>query len=106
MHSLSFLRCAHIPHIFEPRIYLYSTRGSRPVCVHRGNVWARRCLQRCHLAHLTPVPSPQPVWVVAFPPPTRMFTFTHSFPVTPTRNHDHHQLVCIAPSDGRVKGVS
>ena len=34
------------------------------------------------------------------------FIFTTSFPVTPTRNHDHPQLVGITPTDGMVKGVS
>ena len=41
--------------------------------------------------------------VVAFLSRTRMFIFTKRFPVTPTRNHDHHQLVFITPTDGRVK---
>ena len=36
---------------------------------------------------------------------TRMFIFTIRFSVTPTCNHDHLQLVCITPADGRVKGV-
>ena len=40
--------------------------------------------------------------VVAFPPPARMFIFTKRFSVTPTRNHDHPQLGCITPTDGRV----
>ena len=44
--------------------------------------------------------------VVAFLFLTRMFIFTKRFSVTPTRNHDHHQLGCITPTDGRVKGVS
>jgi len=34
------------------------------------------------------------------------FIFTTSFPVTPTRSHNHHQLGFITPTDGRVKGVS
>ena len=44
--------------------------------------------------------------VVAFLTATGMFIFTTSFPVTPTRSHDHHQLGFITPTDGRVKGVS
>ena len=44
--------------------------------------------------------------VVAFLSRTRMFIFTTSFPVTPTRSHNHPQLGCITPTDGRVKSVS
>ena len=44
--------------------------------------------------------------VVAFQPAEGMFIFTKRFPVTPTRNHNHPQLGCITPTDGRVKGVS
>jgi hypothetical protein len=44
--------------------------------------------------------------VVAFLTATGMFIFTTSFPVTPTRNHNHPQLGYITPTDGRVKGVS
>ena len=44
--------------------------------------------------------------VVAFLTATGMFIFTTSFPVTPTRSHDHPQLGSITPTDGRVKGVS
>ena len=35
-----------------------------------------------------------------------MFIFTKRFSVTSTRNHNHPQLGCIIPTDGRVKGVS
>ena len=45
-------------------------------------------------------------WVVAFLPAPGMFIFTKRFSVTPTRNHDHPQLVGITPIDDRVKGVS
>ena len=45
-------------------------------------------------------------WVVAFLSRTRMFIFTKRFPVARTSNHDHPQLGCITPTDGRVKGVS
>ena len=45
-------------------------------------------------------------WVVAFLTATGMFIFTTSFPVTPTRSHDHPQLGSITPTDGRVKCVS
>ena len=44
--------------------------------------------------------------VVAFLSRTRMFIFTKRFSVTSTRNHNHHQLGSITPTDGRVKGVS
>ena len=44
--------------------------------------------------------------VVAFLFRTRMFIFTTSFPVTPTRSHNHPQLEFITPTDGRVKVVS
>ena len=44
--------------------------------------------------------------MVAFLTATGMFIFTTSFPVTPTRSHDHPQLGFITPIDGRVKGVS
>ena len=44
--------------------------------------------------------------VVAFLPAPGMFIFTKRFSVTPTRNHDHSQLVDITPTDDRVKGVS
>ena len=43
---------------------------------------------------------------VAFLFRPRMFIFTKGFPVAPTRNHDHPQLGCITPTDGRVNGVS
>ena len=46
------------------------------------------------------------VWVVAFLLATGMFIFTKGFSVPPTRNHDHPQLGCITPTDGRMKGVS
>ena len=46
------------------------------------------------------------VRVVAFLPAPGMFIFTKRFSVTPTRNHDHSQLVDITPTDDRVKGVS
>ena len=49
---------------------------------------------------------PDRIRVVAFLLATGMFIFTTSFPVTPTRNHNHAQLGCITPTDGRVKGVS
>ena len=44
--------------------------------------------------------------VVAFLLATGMFIFTKGFSVPPTRNHDHPQLGCITPTDGRMKGVS
>ena len=34
------------------------------------------------------------------------FIFTKRFPVAPTRSHDHPQLGCITPTDGRVNDVS
>ena len=44
--------------------------------------------------------------VIAFLLATGMFIFTKRFSVTPTRNHDHPQLVGITPTDDRVKAVS
>ena len=44
--------------------------------------------------------------VVAFLLAQGMFIFMKRFSVTSTRNHNHHQLGSITPTDGRVKGMS